>query len=73
MKKRKGVYLGPSWDDGAGKLPTFSTVDDMDFDALLSQMQTQQSSKQDSVPKRKKKESSPSETLPELAAPLTKS
>ncbi|KAJ2364592.1 hypothetical protein H4S01_003699 [Coemansia sp. RSA 2610] len=37
-KKRKSVYLGPSWDDQAGTLPTSSNAGDMDFDALLLQM-----------------------------------
>ncbi|KAJ2241820.1 hypothetical protein GGH97_004147, partial [Coemansia sp. RSA 475] len=37
-KKRKGVYLGPSWDDEAGLLPTSASAGDMDFDTLLLQM-----------------------------------
>ncbi|KAJ1741701.1 hypothetical protein LPJ55_000771 [Coemansia sp. RSA 990] len=41
-KKRKGVYLGPSWDDEAGSLPTSANAGELDFDALLSQMQSQQ-------------------------------
>ncbi|KAJ2616559.1 hypothetical protein H4S08_000716 [Coemansia sp. RSA 1365] len=38
LKKRKGVYLGPSWDDEAGTLPTSANASEMDFDTLLSQM-----------------------------------
>ncbi|KAJ2848759.1 hypothetical protein IWW36_003103 [Coemansia brasiliensis] len=37
-KKRKGAYLGPSWDDEAGSLPTSADAGELDFDALLSQM-----------------------------------
>ncbi|KAJ2784175.1 hypothetical protein H4R18_001302 [Coemansia javaensis] len=46
-KKRKNVYLGPSWDDEAGTLPTSARADDLDFDSLLSQVQSQ---RQDGAP-----------------------
>ncbi|PIA16149.1 hypothetical protein COEREDRAFT_8806 [Coemansia reversa NRRL 1564] len=57
IKKRKGVYLGPSWDDEAGTLPTSANASEVDFDTLLSQMQTHQRDDSQSMPapsKRKK-------------------
>ncbi|KAJ2887887.1 hypothetical protein IWW38_005045 [Coemansia aciculifera] len=49
-KNANNAYLGPSWDDEAGALPTSAATDDMDFDLLLSQVQTRQSGKPPLLP-----------------------